>query len=72
MLRRSERKKILQELGGMLATKVFAHVLKDGTNINNEVEGLEVQSLNSPCNNTCESDSSDDGFISLHMLYMDI
>jgi hypothetical protein len=43
MSRRSERKKILQELGGMLATKVFAHVLKDGTNINNEVEGLEVQ-----------------------------
>ncbi len=32
----------------MLATKLFAHVLKDGTNINDEVEGLEVQILNSP------------------------
>jgi hypothetical protein len=47
-------------------------VLKDGTNINDEAEGLEVQSLCSPWNNNYESDSRDDGFINLHILYMDI
>jgi hypothetical protein len=47
MSRRSEQKKILQELAGMLATKLFAHVLKDGTNINDEAKRLEVQSLSS-------------------------
>jgi hypothetical protein len=47
-------------------------MLKDGTNINDEVEGLEVQSLNSPWDHNYESDSSDDGFINLPMLYMDI
>ncbi len=56
----------------MLAAKLFAHMLKDGTNINDEVEGLEVQSLNSPWDHNYESDSSDDGFINLPMLYMDI
>ncbi len=48
MSRRSEQKKILQKLVGMLAVKLFAHVFKDGTNINDEAEGLEVQSLSSP------------------------
>jgi hypothetical protein len=38
MSRRSEHKKILQELAGMLTAKLFAHVLKDGTNISDEGE----------------------------------
>jgi hypothetical protein len=48
MLRRSEQKKIPQKLAGKLAAKLFPHVLKDGTNINDEAEGLEVQSISSP------------------------
>jgi len=48
MSKRSEQKKILQKLARMLAAKLFAHVLKDGTNINDEAKGLEVQSLSSP------------------------
>ncbi len=72
MLRRSEQKKIPQKLAGKLAAKWFPHVLKDGTNINDEAEGLEVQSISSPWDNNYESDSSDDGFINLHILYMDI
>jgi hypothetical protein len=48
MSRRSEQKRILQKLARMLVAKLFAQVLKDGTNINDEAEGLEVQSLCSP------------------------
>jgi hypothetical protein len=47
-------------------------VLKDGTNINDEAKRLEVQSLSSQWDNNYESDSNDDGFINLPMLYMDI
>ncbi len=72
MSRRSEQKKILQELAGMLVAKLFAHMFKDGTNINDEAKGLEVQSFNSQWNNNYENDSNDDGFISLPLLYMDI
>jgi hypothetical protein len=72
MLRNNEQKKILQELARMLAAKIFSHVLKDGTNINDEVERLEVQSLSSPRDNNYESDSNDDALINLPMLYMDI
>ncbi len=56
----------------MSVAKLFAHMLKYGTNIIDEAEGLEVQSLSSPSNNNYESDSNDDGFISPRMLYMDI
>jgi hypothetical protein len=47
-------------------------MFKDGTNINDEAKGLEVQSFNSQWNNNYENDSNDDGFISLPLLYMDI
>jgi hemerythrin len=45
MSKRSEQKKILQKLVGMLVAKLFAHMLKDDTNINDEFARLEVQSL---------------------------
>jgi hypothetical protein len=72
MLKKCEQENIFQELGRMLVAELFAHMLENGTDSSDEVEGSKVQSLNSPQNNNYESNSSDDGLINLPMLYMGI
>lgn len=68
MLKKCEQENIFQELERMSVAELFAHMLENGTDSSDEVEGSKVQSLNSPRNNNYESNSSDDGLINLPML----
>ncbi len=57
---------------GLLVVELFAHMLENGGNNNDEVEGSNDQGFNSPKDNSYDIHSSDDGLTSLHVLYMGI